>query len=656
MIFEYLINNLIHRVKNCKNYNNYSSFGLLETAITVAIMGTIAGVTLGAYNATNPQVRNDLKKMEKIEEALQQFFTINGRLPFPANPTITIGNDLYLKENRKNAYNTTRERCYCHSDMDELRDCGYDGIGYNKFNVDNSDATDINSLSHGCTQDFVVWGVVPTRSLGLPDEYAYDSQGHNFEYITHATLAYPFDTLFDYGNVGESNDVNYQRSSYKKIGYVIDAYGKYATRHNSINGNYASKYIPMERLVIHDAINGEDLTHTDKNTAYVIISKGKTGKCYFDTKNNVINTTLPNDATINNCVQSDSSPDYRVNTSVDRKIYQGYNKTAFDNLVRYKTVSALMQTNSNIKDKIRSSTIYDYEQYVDRNSSLLNTNSKNIVEAINELKDEIDGLQYGTLVPRTSNGTNVGLTNVDGSLVKNIALWKPGKYKFDNNGVISNYYSEQLPKAPDGNYYAGELNIYDIYITSKNPLNTKSQYRLYEYMSYNGYKWVAKVNADDVSGNLFSDDIQIPWQLASCEANWPVGSIYVSTSLSTADAVKEKLGCGEWIAINEDHVLWSVSSNADNLLTACVPDVSGWFHANKELDFTADGNLFSVAQSNDNFALSSDGNGVAYCKIIAKFSEYNSIWGACGSDINTVRPASVAVYMWKRCDGSCVSY
>ena len=409
----------------------------------------------------------------------------------------------------------------------------------------------------------------------------------------------------------------------------------------------------MERLLIHDALNDKDLTHTDKNTAYVLLSKGKTGKCYFDTKNNTINKTLPDDATINNCVQSNSNPDYRVNTSVDRKIYQGYNKTAFDNLVRYKTISALMQTNSNIKDKIRSSTIYNHQQYVERNSIILNTNSKNIVEAINELKDDIDALQYGTLAPRTSNGANVGLTNVDGSLVKNIALWKPGKYKFDNDAVITNYYSTQLPKATDGNYYAGELNIYDISTTSKNPLNTQWQYRLYEYMSYNGHKWIAKVNAGDISGHLFSNDMQIPWQSPTCEANWPVGSIYISTSLSTADAVRNKLGCGEWISVNKDKVLWSVTSNANNLLTACVPEVAGWFHANKELDFTANGNLFSVAQSNGNFALGNNSNSSTYCKITANFSAYNSIWGACGAGVNTIRPTSVAVYMWKRCDGDC---
>ena len=89
------------------------SFSLVEVAITVAVMGAIAGATLGAYNATNPQVRNDLKKMEKIEEALQQFFTVNGRLPFPANPTMTVGDTLYLKENSSNIYNAGREVYAC---------------------------------------------------------------------------------------------------------------------------------------------------------------------------------------------------------------------------------------------------------------------------------------------------------------------------------------------------------------------------------------------------------------------------------------------------------------------------------------------------------------------------------------------------------------
>ena len=652
MIFKYLINNLINRINNYKNKknnnNSNSSFGLLETAITVAIMGTIAGATLGAYNATNPQVRNDLKKMEKIEEALQRFFTVNGRLPFPANPTFSLGNNLYLKESRNNAYNNSHERCICNSDSETIRECGsraYSNGGESKFNHDNNTATDANSTSIGCTHDFVLWGVVPTRSLGLSDDYAYDSQGHNFEYITHATLAYPFNTSFTYSS---------QRAVYYKTAYVLDGNGKYNTKHETSNGSYSAKNIPMERLLIHDAINNKDLMHTKNNTAYVIISKGKTGKCFFDTKSNVIETTLPDNETINNCVQSRSNPDYRVNTSVDRKIYQGYSKSAFDNLVRYKTVSDLMQLNSNIKDKIRGSTIGNYGQYVEKNTNLLQTNSKNIVEAINELKNDLDAIQFGTLAPTTS--TSAGLTNVDNTVVKNIALWKPGKYKFDNNSAITNYYSSQLPRAPDGNYYAGELNIYDIYKESVNPLDTTItyRYRLYEYTTYNGYKWIAKIRGGD---DVWSNSTTIQWINATCEINWPIGSIYISTSLSNATDVATKLGCGEWMAIGKNKVLWSTTSGAGTTLSSCAPNVSGWFHANKELNFSiTEGTLFSLGQSGGDFALGSNGIASTYCKIMADFGSYNNIWGRSDcATINMIRPASVSVYMWKRCDGSCTT-
>ena len=98
---------LLNRIKN-----NFS-FGLVESAVTVAVMGTIAGATISAYHSTNPQVRNDVKKMEKIEEALQQFFALNGRLPFPANPTINTDNDDYLKELKANPYNYSKENYFC---------------------------------------------------------------------------------------------------------------------------------------------------------------------------------------------------------------------------------------------------------------------------------------------------------------------------------------------------------------------------------------------------------------------------------------------------------------------------------------------------------------------------------------------------------------
>ena len=55
------------------------SFGLVETAVAVGIIGTMAGISLSAYNASNPQYKRDVEKINKIQDALQKFFSTNFR-------------------------------------------------------------------------------------------------------------------------------------------------------------------------------------------------------------------------------------------------------------------------------------------------------------------------------------------------------------------------------------------------------------------------------------------------------------------------------------------------------------------------------------------------------------------------------------------------
>ena len=63
------------------------SFTITELAIGLAVSSVLLAGGIGAYRATNPKLRSDLAKLEKINQALQQFFTTNGRLPFPARPS-----------------------------------------------------------------------------------------------------------------------------------------------------------------------------------------------------------------------------------------------------------------------------------------------------------------------------------------------------------------------------------------------------------------------------------------------------------------------------------------------------------------------------------------------------------------------------------------
>ena len=85
------------------------SFTLIELSIALSVIGILSAVGISAYKASNPELKKDLKKMKAIEDKLQEFFNVNGRLPFPANPAENISNTNYLTEAiYRNGYNATR--------------------------------------------------------------------------------------------------------------------------------------------------------------------------------------------------------------------------------------------------------------------------------------------------------------------------------------------------------------------------------------------------------------------------------------------------------------------------------------------------------------------------------------------------------------------
>ena len=629
MFFKLIINKITKKL----------SFSLVESAITVAVMGTIAGATISAYHSTNPQVRNDVKKMEKIEEALQQFFTIHGRLPFPANPNVTSGNDDYLKELKANPYNYSQEHYRCG----------------NSTSLANGDQT-INSCisSNGrncCPNNFVIWGIVPVRSLGLPDSYAYDSHGHNFEYITHSGLTF---------NIGDSFITDdtytkyYKKSSYTQNNADKNAYGKYNVYFTTDDIRYQPVFMPIKRLSIYSIARGVVIPETEDNTAYVIMSKGKTGKCYFDAKNGVIENTTPPDETINNCVQN-----YGNQTTTDRIIYQGYSAKNFDNLVKYKTLDELVLLNATNKTNgdLSMSDLPHYQLKIDNS---LNTDSKEIVKALNELKQRVDELEFG-INACSDDAVNDGLYVANNTLnkindntkSKNLALWAPGRYKFPKDACINTYYNNveddwQLPISR-----AGELNIRTIRAQQEpNALSSTSQYRFYEYIDYKGHRWTA------YNYGTFTADMRLNWS-ATCDSVWPIGSIYISVNASTADIIKNKLGCGTWEMLGADKTLWSVqTSGGGTNLTACLPKID-----NSSFSITAGAFFQSIAASSTNVFQTPTCSSSVYentgeyestandGEIKMDFSKaLNSLHrDSCIIDGESVIiPSAIKVYIWKR--------
>lgn len=355
----------------CKNNRVRLSFSLVELAVVLSVAGVIIGGGLMSYKATNPILKSDLKKMQAIEDALQQFFTINGRLPYPAYPGFDGENMNYLTEYNLDVYNASGEVQYC--------DENQSGNAGGKFPTCSS-----GDISSCCPDNFVLWGIVPTRTLGLSDEYAYDGKGHNFEYITHAVLTYPNGREFSTGH--------------KKSSYMTDQNGKYVAYFT--HSDKDSIKVPIEMLSIYSNRTDSELLITKNNTAYVLISKGNIQKCYFDAKNGNIDTSKPTGKLLKNCVQN-----YLGVATTDRTIYQGYSKD-FDNLVRYKTLSELIQKTSNIKEDIRILTnrnnATEYQLKVD---SRLTTESKEVSGAINELSGSVS--QFNSMFKTVSTFNDV---------------------------------------------------------------------------------------------------------------------------------------------------------------------------------------------------------------------------------------------------------
>ena len=614
--------------------NNFS-FGLVESAVTVAVMGTIAGATISAYHSTNPQVRNDVKKMEKIEEALQQFFTINGRLPFPAKPTIGINNDDYLKEFKGNPYNFSKENYFC---------------GNSTSLADGVQTIDSCVASNGrdcCPNDMVIWGVVPVRSLGLPDSYAYDSQGHNFEYITHSALTFNNGTPF-VTDAGKTK--YYKKTSYSQNNQNKNANGKYSVYFTTNDTRYPSIFIPIKRLSIYSNARSAIIPETENNTAYVIISKGKTGRCYFDAKNNVTENTLPSDDTSNNCVEN-----YGNQTTTERIIHQGYSSNNFDNLVKYKTLDELVSINAVNKtnsDNLSLSSS-NLPQYQLKKDVSLKTDGKEIVKAINELKQRVDELEFGIDActnDAKSNGLYVANNTLnkinDNTKSKNLALWATGKYKFPADTCINENYNNvsgnwQLPISK-----AGELNIRTIMAQQEpNALTNPSiQYRFYEYIDYTGHRWTA------YHYGTFTNDMRLNWS-ATCDSVWPIGSIYITINTATADDVKNKLGCGTWQMIEANRTLWSATQGGGSVLQACLPSIN-------ESGFSiTNGAVFNVISTNDNNVFQATTcNGSIYTYHEHNTNNNNTISmdfskatdGLHKESCSSIIPSAIKVYIWER--------
>jgi type II secretory pathway pseudopilin PulG len=130
-----------------------AGFTLIQVSVLLVVAGLIFVSILPGQNSGNNNTKylNNVKKLEKIEEATRAFMTLNGRRPCPADGQYRVNTANFGKEA------ATPGTC--------------------------TGGTPAAPMGPDTGTSNIVGGVVPTKTLGLSDDYAFDEWGRRFTYV-----------------------------------------------------------------------------------------------------------------------------------------------------------------------------------------------------------------------------------------------------------------------------------------------------------------------------------------------------------------------------------------------------------------------------------------------------------------------------------------
>ncbi len=330
----------------------FKSFTLIELSVVLFVIAILSTTGIGIYKKMNPQHASDVKKMKEIQLALDKYYAVHKRLPRPANITVLPTSTAFGQEVALGTSPGFRKASYG---------------------------------SNGCF--FIVGGGVPTVELGLTSDYAFDSYGNRIEYWTHDSIAravgisysgiegnnqifqnvYFFNGKCGGGDVicinrgtgagaitGTSftyytkNDLSASANATGKArdGIFMFSYGANTSTHTVIG--------PMYNMVVVDAVRNVPIYDSHHNTAYALVSHGKSGLCAYS-RTSTSPSAMPTDRRKFNCLSfwNSSSSTYTYSTSNVSAakpvvFYQGYSKS-FDNLVYFETLDQLIANASAIR-------------------------------------------------------------------------------------------------------------------------------------------------------------------------------------------------------------------------------------------------------------------------------------------------------------------
>ena len=309
----------------------FKSFTLIELSVVLFVIAILSTTGIGIYKKMNPQHASDTKKMKEIQLALDKYFAVHKRLPRPANITVLPTSADFGKEVNLGVNPGFRKQSY--------------------------------GTASGREQGFIVGGGLPVVELGLDESYAFDSYGNRIEYWTHDLFTRSLGVSYSglcggtdckytkifMWNWTTCNDTacNAVRAYVNDSGsYIITESSMFALEYdNSSTGAKIGTTLPYN-IKIHDEVLGREVLKTKHNTAYVLVSHGKSGLCAYS-RTSTTATTAPTDNRKFNCISYwNTGSNYTNPTGSGIKdasmvFHMGYSKS-FDNLVYYKTFDKLV--------------------------------------------------------------------------------------------------------------------------------------------------------------------------------------------------------------------------------------------------------------------------------------------------------------------------
>lgn len=289
---------------------NNKGFSLIELALIMAVLAIlISGGLSAGIGVTDERRREETtQKLDTIEAALQNFVTGRSRLPCPANITFDVSN---VNFGRENIAGTVRNITGC-----------------------TAVANQIFSVAVGANT--IYGSMVPVRTLGLPDDYAFDGWGRRIFYAVNGRATTWSTTAIAPAAPAVSNTT----PAFGGTGYVPGG----AMAGANVDGGITVDVADGDRTIDTWRIcaTGTTACTTNVGAVYVVFSAGRDGHGAWNRRGSArTNAAVTNVDTLKNCHCTSTA----ANGAFDNIFIQddvvvtnasSPDATRFDDLLRYK--------------------------------------------------------------------------------------------------------------------------------------------------------------------------------------------------------------------------------------------------------------------------------------------------------------------------------